>query len=170
MRKEDINILMQEDVWNLIGRQWMLITAGTSEKFNTMTASWGGIGWLWNKPVAFVFIRPERCTYQFVEESDCLTLSFFSEKYRKALQICGTVSGRDCQKVEKAGLTPVCVSEGVVGFEEARLTLVCRKLFKTSMAEEAFIDKSVLSQWYNNQPGGSFHDIYVLEIEDALTQ
>ena len=62
MVKADINILMKEDIWDLIGKQWMLVTAGPADEFNTMTASWGGIGWLWNKPVAFVFIRPERYT------------------------------------------------------------------------------------------------------------
>ena len=67
MVKTDINILMKEDIWNLISKQWMLVTAGSLDSFNTMTASWGGIGWLWNKPVAFVFIRPERYTHQFVK-------------------------------------------------------------------------------------------------------
>lgn len=167
MTKTDINILMKEDVWSLIGKQWMLITAGDSTNFNTMTASWGGLGWLWNKPVAFIFIRPERYTYQFVEENTHLTLSFFKEDFRKALQICGTLSGRDGDKVAKAGLTPTPVSGDATGFAEARLTLVCEKLFKTPMTEDAFIDKEILERWYNAQPGGSLHDIYVVEVKEA---
>ena len=81
-----------EAIFNRIDKQWMLISATDGEHTNTMTASWGGIGWLWNKPVAFIFIRPERYTHQFVEKSEYVTLSFLPEEYRKALQICGTVS------------------------------------------------------------------------------
>ena len=167
MVKADINILMKEDIWNLIGKQWMLVTAGSADKFNTMTASWGGIGWLWNKPVAFVFIRPERYTHQFVETNEYLTLSFFDEKYRKALQICGTVSGKDADKVQQAELTPEAFNDNATTFSQARLSLLCRKLFKTSMTENSFIDKDILQRWYNDKPGGTLHDIYVLEIEEA---
>ena len=69
MKKLEVKDL-KENFFEAIGKEWMLVTAGTKEKFNTMTASWGGIGWLWNKPVAFVFIRPERYTYEFVEKND----------------------------------------------------------------------------------------------------
>lgn len=167
MKQTDINVLMKENVWDLIGKQWMLITAGDENGFNTMTASWGGIGWLWNKPVAFIFIRPERYTHQFVEKSEYVTLSFLPEEYRKALQICGTVSGRDTNKVADANLTAEFIRSGVVGFAQSRLTLVCKKLFKTSMTEDSFIDKDVLKRWYNDQPGGSLHDVYVVEINEA---
>lgn len=167
MQKVDISVLMKEDIWDLIGKQWMLITAGPTDSFNTMTASWGGIGWLWNKPVAFVFIRPERYTHHFVETNEYLTLSFFNEKYRKALQICGTVSGKDCNKVQQAGLTPEAFSGNATTFSESRLTLLCRKLFKTSMTDTAFLDKDILQRWYNDKPGGTLHDIYILEIEEA---
>jgi flavin reductase (DIM6/NTAB) family NADH-FMN oxidoreductase RutF len=168
MRQTDINVLMKEDVWRLIGQEWMLITAGNIDDFNTMTASWGGVGWLWNKPVAFLFIRPERHTHGFVENNDSLTLSFLPEQYREALRLCGTLSGRDCNKVEKAGLTPLKLnSVSHVSFEESRLCLVCKKLFKIPMTEEAFIDKDVLARWYNSNPGGSLHDIYVVEILEA---
>ena len=104
MKDSTLQSLSSEDTFDLIGKQWMLGTAGTKDSFNTMTASWGGLGWLWNKPVAFVFIRPERYTHDFIESSDRMTLSFFSEAYRKALQFCGTRSGRKVNKIEATGL------------------------------------------------------------------
>ena len=58
---------LAENFIELIGREWMLVTASSPEKFNTMTASWGGAGFLWNRPVAFVFVRPERYTYEFMD-------------------------------------------------------------------------------------------------------
>ena len=75
MRAIDVREL-KDNFFEAIGKEWMLVTAGTVERFNVMTASWGGIGWLWNKPVAYVFIRPERYTYEFAEQSDHNTLSF----------------------------------------------------------------------------------------------
>lgn len=170
MKKQDISLLEKEGVFDLIGKQWMLITAGDTSKFNTMTASWGGLGWLWNKPVAFIFVRPERYTHGFIEQNDRLTLSFFPEEYRKALQICGSKSGRDCDKVKEAGLTPLAMESGTTSFEEARMVLSCRKLFKTEMTAASFIDKEALERWYNEKPGGGFHTVYVVEIEDVFAK
>ena len=83
------------NVFSQIGDDWMLITAGKEGAFNTMTASWGAFGVLWNRPVTFVFIRPSRYTYEFVEREAYYSLSFFGEEFRPALQLCGTRSGRE---------------------------------------------------------------------------
>lgn len=82
MKKVEVKEL-SENFFEAIGKEWMLVTAGNKEAFNTMTASWGGIGWLWNKPVAFVFVRPERYTYEFIEKGDFLTLSFWEKRIRR---------------------------------------------------------------------------------------
>lgn len=164
MKETDISALSSLDEFKLIGRDWMLITAGTSDSFNTMTASWGGLGILWNKNVATVYVRPSRYTHDFIEKSDRLTLSFFPENCRVALQVCGSRSGRDCDKVAEAGLHPVALESGAMTFSEARLVLDCRKLFKTEMTEENFCDAKVFSQWYNADDGAP-HTIYILEIE-----
>lgn len=168
MKESDISVLGAKDQFDLIGKQWMLVTAGTKESFNTMTASWGGLGILWNKNVATIYIRPSRYTHDFIEKSDKLTLSFYPEEYRKALQICGSKSGRDCDKVAEAGLTPVELEDGAVTFREARMTLVCRKLFRTEMEEDNFVDKGIFGQWYSNPEEGGAHTIYILEIEKVL--
>lgn len=170
MKKIDINAVGKENVFDLIGKEWMLVTAGNEKSFNTMTASWGGMGWLWNKPVAFIFIRPERYTHGFIEENDRLTLSFFPEDCRKALQVCGSKSGRDTDKVKEAGLEPVALESGSMTFSQARMTLDCRKLFKAEMTEADFIDREVLKRWYSEKPGGSLHTVYVVEIESVLVK
>lgn len=167
LKKADLEVLARENAFELIGKEWMLVTSGTSEHFNTMTASWGGIGWLWNRAVAFVFVRPERYTHGFIESHDRLTLSFLGmeEKMREALTHCGRVSGRDCNKVAESGLTPIVLEGDIMTFEQARLVVVGRKLFKSSMKAENFLDTRILERWYNDQPGGSLHDMYVVEIE-----
>lgn len=170
MVKNDISVLAKEDVFTLIGKEWMLVTAGNMSSYNTMTASWGGLGYLWDKPVAFVFIRPERYTHDFIEREDRMTLSFYGEEYRKALQFCGVKSGRNVNKARETGLTPVPTETESVTFAEARITLDCRKLFKTEMTAEAFLDQPVFDEWYKGPKGGGFHTIYVVEIENVYTK
>lgn len=158
---------LNENAFSLISKEWMLVTAGTPEKYNMMTASWGGLGWLWNKPVAFLFIRPERHTYEFLENNDNLTLSFMGndKEMRKIYGLLGSKSGRDINKMQVEGLTPIEAGNGSVAYEEARLTLECKKLFITDMKEENFIDKDLL-QFYGEN--GGMHRVYVVEIKKAL--
>lgn len=120
---------IEANFFKKIGDDWMLITAGTAEKFNTMTASWGAIGVLWHEPIAICFIRPQRYTFQFVENERFFTLSFFSEQYKKALQICGTQSGRNCDKIALSGLTPITTHHQNIGFAEASLIMECEKIY-----------------------------------------
>ncbi len=149
--------------FKLIGADWMLITAGTPEMFNTMTASWGGLGVLWERKVAFCFVRPTRYTYEFIERSENFTLSFFGETYRTALQFCGTHSGRNTDKIRGAGLTPVPES-GFVYFAEARLVLACRKIYFQDIGPERFLDRKI----ENMYPQKDYHRMYVGEIVKCL--
>ncbi len=170
MKKTDLSRLSREDAIEMIGKEWMLISAGTPEKFNTMTASWGGLGYLWNKPVAFIFVRPERYTYAFIEENKHVTLSFLGREHRDILNFCGTKSGREHDKAKETGLTPIATETGNVAFGQSRLTLEGRKLYRSEMSPEDFLDKTVLERWYNDQPGGSLHVVYVIEIENVYEQ
>lgn len=167
MKKCDIARLGSEDLIRDISREYMLIAAGTPDRFNMMTASWGGMGYFWGQPVAFVFIRPERYTFGFVEREPRFTLSFLGEQHRDILNYCGTHSGRDGDKAAATGLVPVATELGSVGFEQARLTLECRKLYRTDLRPEEFVDRAALERWYNDRPGGSFHAVYVAAIENV---
>ena len=161
----DKNDMLKESVFSLIGARWMLVAAtDKSGKTNAMTASWGGMGVLWGKKVAFVFIRPQRYTKRFVDETDKFTLSFFDDSYKKMLGYMGKVSGKDEDKMAKSGLT-VTDKDGAPVFKEASLTLVCRKIYRDTLKEENFIDKSNIEKWY---PQKDYHDVYVAEIVEEL--
>lgn len=147
---------------DIIGNEWMLVTAGTAEKFNTMTANWGGIGYLWNKPVAFIFIRPERYTHDFIEEQEYFTLSFLGEEHKDIHKVCGSKSGREVDKIQETGLIPRITKLGNVAFEQARLTLECKKLYTDLLKESSFLDHSLFDKWYGAK--GAPHQIYVAEI------
>ena len=157
-----------DGVFDKIGKEWLLITArgkdaAGREVTNTMTASWGGMGILWNRPVAFCFIRPQRYTYQLTEQSERLSLSFLSEEYRAALRLCGTKSGKDTDKFKEAGITPADY-EGVPFVAEAELALVCRKLYADDLKKECFLLPELLSNYKEDD----FHRVYVVEIEAIL--
>ena len=152
--------------FNLIGDDWALVTSGNAENFNTMTVSWGGVGIMWGKPCAFTFIRPQRYTFEFTENNDYYTMSFFDEKYRDALKFCGTKSGRDYDKVKKTNLTPAFTENGAPYFEEAKLVFVCRKMYSQFLNEESICDPESVSKWYKDD----YHKMYISEIEEVLVK
>ncbi len=153
---------LKENVFRNFDNEWTLVTAGNKDSFNTMTASWGGMGILWNRPIAICFIRPQRYTHKFTESSDYFTLSFFEEKYRDILNFCGSVSGKDCDKIKETGLIPLTSSKGNIGFRQARLIFECRKLYSDNLKADHFIVKEVIKRHY---PGNDFHRFYIGEIE-----
>lgn len=153
-----------ENPFKLLGKDWMLVTAGRDGDFNTMTASWGGVGILWNKPICHIYIRPQRHTYSFTEKYDSFTLSFFDEKYRNALNICGSKSGRDTDKVKETGLTPAFTEHGNVFFSEAKLVIECRKIYYQDITPEFFLDKSIAGNYKNND----YHRMYIGEVIGVL--
>ena len=147
----------------MIGREWMLVCAGD----NAMTASWGGMGVLWNKPVAFVFIRPQRHTYAKIESSSRISLSFFDEKDREALRYFGTHSGRDGDKFVHTGLDREHHPNHDTLFPaQARTVLFCRKVYADDLKKSCFFDSDLLG----NYPDDDFHRVYVCQIEEAWTR
>jgi flavin reductase (DIM6/NTAB) family NADH-FMN oxidoreductase RutF len=141
----------------LIGTDWMLITAGTLESYNMMTASWGGLGVLWNRPVAYTFIRPQRRTRAFADASDWFTLTFFDEKHRDTLNLLGTRSGRDIDKMRLDGLTAFETPAGSVGFSEARLVMECRKIYFDDIDPAHFLVPEIAECY----PAADYHRMYI---------
>ncbi len=157
---------LNKNVFTLIGTDWMLLTAGTHDSYNMMTASWGGLGVLWNKNVCFCFVRPSRYTYEFMEKNDTFTLSFFPEKHHDLLMACGTRTGKTVNKMQLPGLTPIESEHKTVHFAEANLVLICKKLYTHDIDKEKFMD-STLSSVY---PEGDYHRMYIGEIVECFTK
>lgn len=154
---------LDENVFSLIGERWMLITAGTPERCNTMTASWGGLGVLWGKQTATCYIRPQRYTYEFMEAGEAFTLSFFGEEYRKALAFCGAKSGRDVDKIKECGFTVAAGAGDAPYFEEADLVLVCKKAYWQDLDPSHFLDPEIEKHY----PQKDYHRMYIGEIVEA---
>lgn len=149
-----------------IGKEWLLITAGNEEKCNTMTASWGAMGVMWGKNAVTVYIRPQRYTKEFVDKEDTFTISVLSQQYRKALNYCGTVSGKGMDKIKEAGLTP-CYVEGTAGIAEAEMIMVCRKMYHDNIKPECFDETANDGRWY---PEKDYHTMYIAEVIKVLVK
>jgi len=154
----------EQSPFKLIGKDWMLITAEKDDKLNTMTASWGGFGVMWGKDVAFIVIRPQRYTKEFVDGSDTFSLTFFDSSFKKQLGYLGSVSGRDEDKIEKTNLT-VLHTDDVPYFEEAKIAILCKKLYAQEYKPECFIAQELNAEWY---PEVDHHTLYIAEITKIL--
>lgn len=161
---EEISVKdIKENFIKLIADDYMLITAGNTDSFNTMTASWGGVGEMWGCDVSIIAVRPTRYTFGFLEESDFYTLCFFDkEKGKKVHAVCGSKSGRDVNKVSLAEITPFSIGDSVA-FEEARIVMLCRKLYTHLLDPDRFLDPTI-EKWYKND----YHKIYAGEIIKTL--
>ena len=151
------------DAFDEFGNKWALVTAGSLDDHNSMTVSWGGVGCLWGKHVATVYIRPNRHTYGYFEANEYFTVSFYPDDCRQALGIMGKLSGRDCDKDRESGLSPIPCGESVT-YKEARRTLLCRKLYHQDMNPENFTPE-VIRKYYGTDPA---HRMYIGEIIEIL--
>lgn len=154
--KDNPFLLMEDD--------WTLVTAGTMDSFNTMTAAWGGLGNLWHRNVAFIYVRPTRHTFQFMESADNFTLSFYAEEHRHILDFCGKRSGRDTDKIKETGLIPVQSEQGGIYFEQARLVFDCKKIYYQDVNPVNFVDTRI----HNEYPLKDYHRMYIGEIINCL--
>lgn len=148
-----------------IGKEWALVSAGSRKKANTMTISWGGVGVLWGKNVAFVFIRDSRYTKEFIDANDFFSVSFLNNQYRDALNYCGSHSGRDEDKLKNAGLN-WNYKLSIPFVDEGNLVLLCQKLSATKINEDSFLAPDI-KKWYAD---GDMHTMYVAEILEVLAR
>ncbi len=153
---------IKDNLIEKISNEWMLISAGDKDGYNMMTASWGFMGEMWGKDSVIAMIRPQRYTMQFVNKNDYFAFSFYGDN-KDIHKVCGSKSGRDCNKTEETGLTPV-FADNTVYFEEANLVIICKKQYADSLKEENFTDKSPL-KWYENK---DYHNMIFGSIEKVL--
>lgn len=149
-----------------IGKEWTLITAGDEKKVNTMTASWGGVGVLWNQDVVTVYIRPQRYTKEFVDKQNCFSLSFFNGNYKKELGVLGSVSGKDTDKIHDVGFH-VTYIDGVPTFKEASTVFIVEKIYQDVIKSDCFIDSSLNDK---NYPQQDYHIVYIAKIKGVYVK
>ncbi|MDR0407891.1 MAG: flavin reductase [Campylobacteraceae bacterium] len=161
-KESNITSDFEGSVITKISKEWIAISAGTKDNYNTMTASWGTIGYLWERNVAIVYVRPTRHTYDFMEKSNCFTLTFFDKSLKNRVhKIFGSKSGRNTDKAKEANITPIYFDEDIISFEEAKEIIVCKKLYFSDFNPQNFLNKTI----DNLYPAKDYHRIYIGEIE-----
>lgn len=158
--------LVEFNPFTKIGKEWALITAGTRQNANCMTVSWGGVGVLWGKNVVYIFVRDSRYTKEFIDANEFFSVTFLSEDYRDALNYCGSHSGREGNKLEKAGLT-LAARHSIPYIDEGNFVLLCEKMAATRITEDSFLVPEIKEKWYKD---GDMHTMYVAEIIDILAR
>ena len=158
--------LIELNPFTKIGKEWALLSAGNKANANTMTISWGGLGVLWGKNVAFVFVRDSRHTKELLDEGDFFSLTFMPEEYRDALNYCGSHSGRDGDKFAAAGLT-MATRHGIPYVDEGNFVLLCQKMSATRITEDSFLFPDLKEKWYAD---GDMHTMYIAEIIDVMAR
>lgn len=149
--------------FNVYDKEWALVTAGTADNYNTMTISWGGLGTIWNKPVATVYVKPIRHTHSFIDANDYFTVGFYSEEYRKDLALLGRLSGRDGDKVAQTKLTPVQVGRSMT-FKEATITLLCKKIYRQDLITDTMPQEAIDRYYIDEAP----HTMFIGEVIDII--
>ena len=155
----------ETDIFSVFDKKWALLTAGNKDSFNTMTVSWGGMGTIWGKPVATVYVRTSRYTHEFMDREGYFTVSFYPEEYRKVLGVLGSKSGRDMDKMHDSGLTARETDHSIT-FEEAETTILCRKLFCQELQTENMLPE-IATAFYSVD---AKHDMYIGEIIEIIRQ
>ncbi len=165
MLKIDIE-KFDKNVFTEIDKKWGIITAGDKfVGFNGMTVSWGGFGIMWNKPVAFIFVRKSRYTHEFLDKSDSITIAFLSDEYKNAKALFGSKSGRDMNKYEVAGLHPVFEPD-FNGYypKEADYVFKMKVLYNTDLEN---MPEDIQNKFY---PTNDLHTMYICEIKQYLVK
>lgn len=158
--------LFEFNPFTKIGKEWGLVTAGSKKKANTMTVSWGGVGVLWGKNVAFIFIRDSRYTKEFIDNGDFFSVTFFDGNYKEALSYCGSHSGREEDKIEQSGLT-LAYKLGIPYIDEGNLVMLCQKMAAVPITEDSFVIPDIKEKWYADN---DMHTMYVAEIIDLMAR
>lgn len=158
--------MLEMNPFTKFSKEWGLVTAGTKEKYNTMTVSWGGMGVIWGKNTVTIYVRDSRYTKEFLDGGDFFSLSFLGEEYREALNICGSKSGRDCDKFKTANLTPA-FRHGLPYPDEANLVIFCKTMAKYTLSEDGFQDADISKKFYGNH---DMHCMYVAEVIEVMAR
>lgn len=155
--------LIKINPFSSLKKDWALVTAGNEDNLNTMTVSWGGTGVIWNKCVSFIFIRPQRYTFEFIENSDFYSVCFLEDNHKDILSFCGNKSGRDVNKIKQTGLSPIFIEEAPY-FDQSKIVFICRKIYGQFIDPSYFIDNKINLEY----PNKDYHKVFIGEIVKCL--
>jgi flavin reductase (DIM6/NTAB) family NADH-FMN oxidoreductase RutF len=156
---------LTDNVFKLVGKDFTVITAGDSVSFNSMTAGWGGMGIMFEKPVTWCFLRASRYTLELMKKETTYTMSYFDDKYKEQVLFFGSKTGRNTDKMKETSLTHVSTPSGNSSYKEARLIIECKLTEITTVGPDDFYaqaDKDFVIEGYNDAK--AYHKLVFGEI------
>lgn len=159
MRSEIGTFEAFEETMERLRGDGILLVAGVPP--NPMTIGWGSLGTIWSRPVFQVLVRPTRYTFGLLEESQAFTVNILPDTYKKEIELCGTHSGRDINKVETCGFT-MAKGETITAFyiRESFIHYECRIIHKHRL-DPATLHPAILEEYYRQR---DFHTVYYGEV------
>lgn len=120
-----------------------LVTTKAGEKVNSMVIGWGTYGVEWSRPIFVIYIREGRFTREQLDANPEFTVNIpLQDMDKNIMKICGSMTGRDMDKIAEAGLTLVDSEEiSVPGIKELPLTLECKVVFRQRQELELIAEK-----------------------------
>jgi flavin reductase (DIM6/NTAB) family NADH-FMN oxidoreductase RutF len=146
--------------FEILDDRWGIVVSGL-KKPNPMTVSWGSFGTIWDKPVVTVYVRPTRFSHKLLMEHDEFTLNILPATFKKALQICGTLSGKNVDKWEESTLTTAKSSKiKTPRVKEAELVFECKTVARVQMDKKDFLDPKIVKFY----PKKDYHTLLIGEV------
>ena len=145
-------------------RDAQLLCAGDKSQSNAMTIGWGGLGTLWRKTAATVYVAEKRYTKKFMDQAEYFTIMSFDVENSKVLTYMGSKSGRDGDKAKALGLHTAFTPNGTPYYIEASMIIECKMMYAAPFDRKGF--KEVPEKMYSNFPAG-IHTMYIGEVVNA---
>jgi len=161
---------LTDNVFKLVGQDYTVITAGSDSLHNSMTASYGGWGQLFELPVTWCFLNASRYTLEVIKKEQTYTMSYFPERYKEQVLFFGSKSGRNSEKMKENILTYVETPAGNITYKEARLIIECKLLSITETDPKDFYSekgKTFVEKGMKDGNGKEFHKLVFGEITNV---
>ena len=105
----------------------VLVSCGaTPDEYNMLTVAWTGT--ICSDPaMCYISVRPERHSYEIIKRTGEFVINLTTEALARATDWCGVRSGKDYNKWEQMGLTPVpatVVKAPII--EQSPVSIECR--------------------------------------------
>lgn len=165
MKREVLIGQLEFNPFSMIGEDGFLVSAAKGAHVALTTSQWGLMGFLWNRPVVTMYIRPSRYTFEFLRSVDRFTVSFFPQEMAPALRYCATHRGWNEDKLAGSGLVPERIGDYVL-FSQSNLTFACRRLYMRPMDESLIMDKVIVDEYYEDKDvhwsfSGQIEHVYI---------
>jgi flavin reductase (DIM6/NTAB) family NADH-FMN oxidoreductase RutF len=163
MQRMNLDSILQPLIKQIKAGVFLIAQAG--DDLNVMTIGWASFGFIWGKPIMTIAVRPTRHTYGIIERSKDYSVSIPNGNMSKEIELCGTLSGKNCDKLKKSGLElfPALKVRSPI-LAVAGTHLECKIVYKAPIDPNMLID-----EYKPLYPRKDYHTLYFGEIMECYS-